>query len=81
MECVDCGFVALDSDQHISPGHYENSGMHGENPPAIDVWLKETEPDDERRFEMLKSFMTNRRVMDIGCGSAGFLNKARTIAS
>lgn len=81
LECDNCGLVTLSSLQHIRVGHYEDSGMHGETLPSIESWLKETEQDDQRRFEMLKVAMVNRKVLDFGCGAAGFLRKAQTLAA
>jgi len=81
LECTNCGLVTLSSLQHIQSGHYENSGMHGNGLPSMEVWLRETEQDDQRRFEMLKAAMVNRKILDFGCGAAGFLRKAQTLAS
>lgn len=81
LECNNCGLVALSSLQHIQAGHYENSGMHGGTLPLIESWLRETEQDDQRRFEMFKAAMVNRKVLDFGCGAAGFLRKAQALAA
>lgn len=81
LECTNCGLVTLSSLQHIQSGHYENSGMHGNVLPSMEVWLRETEQDDRRRFEMLKAAMVNRKILDFGCGAAGFLRKAQPLAS
>lgn len=76
-ECNNCGLVYLSSVSHIQNGHYEGSGMFGAEPIAIDKLLKATEEDDLRRYEMLKSVLTNKKLLDFGCGAAGFLAKAR----
>ena len=81
IECTNCGLVALSSLQHIQPGHYEDSGMHGDALPSIESWLRDSEQDDQRRFEMLKSVMVNRKVLDFGCGAAGFVRKAQSLAA
>ncbi len=47
----------------------------------MDTWLKETEWDDRRRFEMFKAALTNKRLLDFGCGAAGFLQLARGMAT
>jgi 2-polyprenyl-3-methyl-5-hydroxy-6-metoxy-1,4-benzoquinol methylase len=80
LECAQCGLVVLDSFQHISADHYEDSGMHNANLPSIESWLKEVAHDDQRRIEMLKASMVNCRLLDFGCGAAGFLRKAQAIA-
>ena len=81
IECTSCGLVALSSLQHIQTGHYEDSGMHGNALPSIESWLRDTGQDDQRRFEMLKSVIVNRRVLDFGCGAAGFVHKAQSLAA
>jgi len=81
LECDGCGLVMLSSFEHIRASHYEDSGMHGEESPPIPSWLRETEPDDQRRFEMLSGALTNRRILDFGCGAAGFLRKAQSVAA
>jgi 2-polyprenyl-3-methyl-5-hydroxy-6-metoxy-1,4-benzoquinol methylase len=80
LECANCGLVTLDSLDHIRPGFYEQSGMHGAEPTPIEVWLKDTDWDDQRRFDMLKPMLPNKRLLDFGCGSGGFLNKAKHLA-
>lgn len=81
LECANCGLVALSSSRHIQAGHYEASGMHGDDLPSIESWLRDTEQDDQRRFEMLKAVLVNRKVLDFGCGAAGFVHKARSLAA
>ena len=56
LECSDCGLVTLSSTEHIRQNHYENSGMWGKRLPSIKSWLSASEEDDERRFNMLKSY-------------------------
>lgn len=80
-ECNNCGLVTLSSSQHILPQHYENSGMHGKDVPSIEAWLHETDQDNQRRFELLKAGLVNRRILDFGCGAGGFLHKARSVAA
>tara|TARA_B110000027_G_scaffold129143_1_gene150368 strand:+ start:2983 stop:3681 length:699 start_codon:yes stop_codon:yes gene_type:complete len=55
--------------------------MHGDVLPSMESWLRNTEGDDQRRFEMLKSAMVNRKVLDFGCGAAGFVSKAQSLAA
>ena len=76
LECKTCGLVTLSSLDHIQPGHYEQSGMHGDEPPSIEHLLRQTACDDERRFKLLKSVLPNKRVLDFGCGNGGFMLRA-----
>lgn len=81
VECDICGLVTLSAKDHIVQGFYENSGMHGAEPTPMDAWLKETEWDDQRRFDMVKAMLPNKRLLDFGCGAAGFLHLARNLAA
>jgi 2-polyprenyl-3-methyl-5-hydroxy-6-metoxy-1,4-benzoquinol methylase len=81
LECSDCELVYLSSLSHIQDKHYEESGMHEDKAPDIDNWLKETEFDDKRRYEFVKEKITNKTVLDFGCGVGGFLDLAKKTAS
>ncbi|MBF0421577.1 MAG: class I SAM-dependent methyltransferase [Magnetococcales bacterium] len=81
LQCEVCGLVMLDDTNHIPTGFYENSGMHGSKPISMESWLKETDWDDQRRFEMIQAMLPNKRLLDFGCGAGGFLQKARTLAA
>jgi len=80
LECTHCGLVTLSSLGHIQSGFYEESGMHGAVPIPIETWLKDTDWDDQRRFDMLKPMLPNKKLLDFGCGAGGFLNKAQHLA-
>ena len=80
LECQNCGLVFLSARDHISEGFYEDSQMHA-GELNIDAWQGDTEVDDRRRFEAFKAVITNKRVLDFGCGNGGFLKKARSISS
>lgn len=80
FECQSCGLVFL-SRTELPEGFYEQSSMHGDGPQPIEEWLRDTDRDDERRFQSLSEAMTNRDVLDIGCGVGGFLLKARSKAN
>jgi 2-polyprenyl-3-methyl-5-hydroxy-6-metoxy-1,4-benzoquinol methylase len=81
LECINCGLVTLSSHAHIESGFYEDSGMHGVLPTPIDEWLRDTNWDDQRRFESLAPILVNKKVLDFGCGSGGFLMKAKALAA
>lgn len=80
LTCGGCSLVTLSSYDHISQGHYENSGMHTGSLPSMKSWLRSTEQDDQRRFDMLRVSMVGKRILDFGCGAAGFLQKAQLTA-
>lgn len=81
LECSECGLVYLSDTDHIQPGFYENSGMHEGGGRSIENWLKDTDWDDQRRYEMLKSILPNKKVLDFGCGAGGFLLKVQPFVS
>lgn len=81
LQCGSCGLVSLATTDHIEPDFYENSGMHGAEPTPIEVWLKDAEWDDQRRFDMVKTMLPNKRLLDFGCGAAGFLQRAKRMAA
>lgn len=81
LECAKCGLVYLSSLDHIQDSFYEDSGMHGAERISIEEWLKGTEWDDKRRFDMVKAMLPNKRLLDFGCGAAGFLEHAKKLAS
>jgi 2-polyprenyl-3-methyl-5-hydroxy-6-metoxy-1,4-benzoquinol methylase len=80
IQCQICGLVTLDTFTHISKNHYEDGKMHAHQ-NTIDEWLLETEPDDNKRYEMFKSKILEKKVLDFGCGNANFLLKSKKIAS
>jgi 2-polyprenyl-3-methyl-5-hydroxy-6-metoxy-1,4-benzoquinol methylase len=81
LECSFCGLVFLSSFDHIKDDFYENSKMHGEEMLDIQTWLSKTAVDDERRFQCLKSILSNRKLLDFGCGAGGFLLRAQKLAA
>jgi len=81
FECASCGLVFLSSFAHIKDGFYENSEMHGKDALDIQTWSRETEWDDERRFQYFKSALPNKRLLDFGCGTGGFLLKAQELTA
>ena len=81
LECEGCSLVFLSSMGHIAQSHYAQSGMHGDQPPAVEDWLRAAESDDERRFRYLQQRLAGKKLLDFGCGAGGFLLKAREAAA
>ena len=77
LECTHCGLEYLSSLDHIQSGFYEESGMHGNEAAPMSTWLKDCERDDQRSFDMLKRLLTNKKLLDFGCGAGSFLNIAQ----
>ena len=80
LECADCGLVYLSSKKHIKKSHYEKSGMHNGKKRNVNLWLKETQADDTRRFKFIKKNISNKKIIDFGCGAGGFLELASKYA-
>ena len=80
FECISCGLVYLSSFKHIKKKHYEESGMHQGNNVNTEKWLKETESDDRRRYSFLKQKITDKSLLDFGCGIGGFIVKSQKIS-
>lgn len=80
MECAHCGLVTFESLDHIDEQFYQNSGMHSESVIETEEWLRLIERDDLRRIKYLREKITNKDVLDFGCGPGGFLIKARPVA-
>jgi 2-polyprenyl-3-methyl-5-hydroxy-6-metoxy-1,4-benzoquinol methylase len=81
LECTGCGLVTLDRQDQINESFYQESGLHGADVPSIESWLRDTEWDDERRFAMMSAALPNKRLLDFGCGAAGFLKRAQGLAA
>ena len=81
LECNNCGLVSLSDTNHITDDFYKKSGMHGAELTPMETWLKDTDWDDRRRFEMIRSILPNKRLLDFGCGAGGFLLRAQNLAA
>ncbi len=82
-QCDACGLVYLTPcAQESSATFYQNGGMHGSADDAtpVDRWLRDTARDDLRRFECLRELITNKNVLDFGCGAGGFMLHAQEVA-
>ena len=81
LECRGCGLVFLADQSDRDTSFYAESGMHGASSLDVQSWLRETDKDDQRRFELLADKLVGRRVLDFGCGVGGFLLKAKERAA
>lgn len=80
LECDLCGLVFLSSFDHINDSFYEDGNMFEQK---IDKrsYLLETQEDDNRRFELLKNLIRNKKILDFGCGIGGFITMASRVAT
>lgn len=90
MKCAQCGLVQLDNIQYNTDSNYSEGGMlkntysvtSDENCDiSWDIWLKETEQDDIRRYQALEEICRGKKVLEFGCGNGGFLRRIRGVAS
>ena len=82
-QCDTCGLVFLTGVKREDVEvFYQDGGMHGcaEKAVPVDRWLREAAHDDIRRFNNLREQITNKSVLDFGCGTGGFLQNARDVA-
>lgn len=79
FRCKNCSLEFLSDFSHIDENFYQNGKMLP-NPKKIFSWLERSKNDDKRRFEFLKNEIKNKKVLDFGCGTAGFIDLARKIA-
>lgn len=90
MKCSRCGMAQLDNYQYNTDCNYSEGGML-KNTYSVtsdevgdipwDIWLKETEQDDIRRYEALKETCRDKRVLEFGCGNGGFLRRIKEVAA
>jgi len=55
--------------------------MHDGETPDVENWLKETQNDDEYRYQFLKDKITNKSVLNFDCGESYFINLAKHSAA
>jgi 2-polyprenyl-3-methyl-5-hydroxy-6-metoxy-1,4-benzoquinol methylase len=82
--------VQLDNTSYNTESNYEEGGMLKDNYSISadqtenltwDVWLKNTEVDDDRRYKDLKKLCEGKSVLEFGCGNGGFLRRIKNVAA
>lgn len=76
LECNGCGLVFLSSFEHISDQFYEESGMMSGH-VDIKKYRNNSYQDDLRRANFLAEKVTNKSLLDFGCGAGGLLHLLR----
>ncbi len=79
FRCADCGLVYLSDFPRNVEEFYEDSGMRKDDETDIGRILREAAPDDTRRFNMMKEKITNKTILDFGCGAGGYLKNASSV--
>ncbi len=75
------GIIFLDRSDHVDISHYESigTGVYW-NVDSRDEALKKYALDDGRRFEQFKEYCIGKRLVDVGCGTGGFLDRVSLVA-
>lgn len=84
VKCKMCGLISLNDTSHIDDLFYENSNMlQAPLGEQVDYksWSRESEADNERRLRDFEKDIINKDILDFGCGTGGFIKKARKFAS
>lgn len=81
LRCKNCGLVFLSSFEHVHNAFYESSGMFGDKKVNLREIRESTLEDDLRRANMLKNLITEKEILDFGCGYGGFIDNARLYAN
>jgi 2-polyprenyl-3-methyl-5-hydroxy-6-metoxy-1,4-benzoquinol methylase len=78
LQCQECDLVFLESFDHIDPSYYSESHMYDD--PKGESLSVEYDLDGERRLKYCKLLISNKKILDFGCGQGNFLLKAKEIA-
>lgn len=71
------GIIFLDRSDHVDIAHYEDiEGGNYWGAPTRAGALKKYAYDDERRFKQFTSYIKDKDVVDVGCGTGGFMDLA-----
>lgn len=91
MKCTKCGMVQLDNQEYNTDQNYSGGGMMENSYSSItdkteqhlpwDVWIAETERDDNRRYRELIEVCKGKHVLEFGCGNGGFLRRIKSVAA
>ncbi len=81
LQCDNCGLVWLSEVMDEPDEFYRDSGMRDGCADSLEMLRLETKDDDERRFRFTEKLITNKRVLDFGCGDGGYLLRAKAAAS
>ena len=84
LKCSKCGLVRLDKFiTNEDDTFYEESGMWQSNGMESEIIKAriDAKADDDRRAEFVRNYIINKRVLDFGCGSGGFIHGVKSFAT
>lgn len=81
MRDVETGVILLDRTDHIDITHYESidTGAYWNAENRAEA-LQKYAFDDERRFQQFREQCADKKLVDVGCGTGGFLDKVTSVA-
>ena len=78
LECESCSLVFLSSFDHINNQEYEDGRMHDDDigdgrALELNELIAISNEDDERRYEQFENIISDKRILDFGCGIGGVI--------
>lgn len=76
------GIIFLDRSDHMTIDHYVEieDGKYWNADSRVEA-LKKYAEDDTRRYKQFKHLIENKKILDVGCGTGGFMDLARPVAT
>ncbi len=80
LRCIKSGVILLSSSDHIQVSHYNKKEFNGRGAHNRKAALMATAEDTNRRAEQFKSFIKNKKWIDVGSGAGGILDALSPVA-
>ncbi len=83
LQCQGCSHIFLDSFDHINPDFYATGGITKDRPfgSEIEARLRHFDFENEERLQRIGNLITNKRVLDFGCGAGALLERVASKAT
>ncbi len=77
LACEDCGHVFLDSFDHVNDQYFVNDEflLSKKFVQGVDARLRHFEHENEERLGRVGPLVTNKRVLEFGCGAGALMEK------
>ena len=79
LKCNNCGHVWLKTFINNADGFFEESGMRDFDPPSLCEVRKDMAEEHDRYYRDTLNLISNKTLCDFGCGSGGYLDRAKAI--
>ncbi len=80
LKCSECGLVRLSDFPSDLDSFYKDSVMRKDESMDFNIIRNEAMEDDQRRYHMMRPMITNKSILDFGCGAGGFLEYSAKVA-